>query len=46
MTVLQRHITAWFTRADPMPIERPRPIEAVMMAAVILIGVIATNALV
>ena len=46
MTVLQRHISSWFTSTDSMPKERPRPIEAVMMAAVILIGVIATNALV
>jgi hypothetical protein len=46
MTVLQRHISAWFATADSMPKERPRAIEAVLMAAVIFIGVVATNALV
>ena len=42
----RRHRHFWSAEGVVVPRERPRPIEAVMMAAVTLLCVIATNALV
>jgi hypothetical protein len=42
----QRRYHTWFAVPGVVSGERPRPIEAVMLAVVILLGVIATNVLV